>query len=93
MCYAIATPHNIYSATERTYLLIQGEDDAYGSVPITFLKSAMLTTGELDFNDTFIERDVFYPYLYFFWIVFVIMMPIMFNNLLVSHCTLSHVNT
>ena len=64
-------------------------DDEYGSIQITFLKSVMLTTGELDFNDTFITRDVFYPYLYFFWIVFVIVMAIVFNNLLVGYCTLS----
>ena len=73
------------------FLLKQGEDDAYGSVPITLLKTGMLTTGELDFNDTFIEREVLYPYLYFFWIVFVIVMPIVFNNLLVSCCVSAHV--
>jgi len=49
----------------------------------TFLKSIMMTTGELDFNDNFIERNIFYPFLYGFWIVFVIVMPVLFNNLLV----------
>ena len=49
----------------------------------------IMTTGELDFNDNFIERDVFYPFLYAFWIIFVIVMPVLFNNLLVrsSHRT------
>ena len=50
-----------------------------------------MTTGELDFNDNFIERDVFYPFLYAFWIIFVIVMPVLFNNLLVRvHFNCSH---
>ena len=62
----------------------QGTDDAFGSVWLTFLESIIMTTGELDFNDNFIERDVVYPFLYCFWLIFVIVMPILFNNLLVS---------
>ena len=65
------------------YACIQGNDDAFASVGSTLLKSVIMTTGELDFNDNFIDRDVFYPFLYFFWIVFVIVMPVLFNNLLV----------
>ena len=44
-----------------------------------------MTTGELDFDDNFVDRDVYYPYLYGFWIVFVVLMPVLFNNLLVSY--------
>lgn len=63
----------------------QGEDDAFESIYSTFLKSFIMTTGELDFDDNFIERNVHYPFLYYFWIVFVIIMPVLFNNLLVSY--------
>ena len=43
-----------------------------------------MTTGEFDFNDNFIEREVFYPFLYYFFIVFLVIMAVLFNNLLVS---------
>ena len=69
------------------YPWLQGNDDAFGSVGSTLLKSVIMTTGELDFDDNFIDRDVFYPFLYCLWIVFVIVMPVLFNNLLVrTYC-------
>ena len=43
----------------------------------------MMTIGELDFNDNFVERDVNYSFLYWFWMLFVIVMAVLFNNLLV----------
>ena len=46
----------------------------------------MMTIGELDYTDNFVERDVIYPFLYCFWILFIIVMPVLFNNLLVSAC-------
>ena len=45
-----------------------------------------MTTGEFDFDDNFIERKVFFPFLYAFWLLFIIVMPVLFNNLLVSYC-------
>ena len=60
-----------------------GNDDTFATLPRTFLKSVMMTIGELDFNDNLIERDIFYPFLYWFWILFVIVMAVLFNNLLV----------
>jgi len=70
-----------------SYLIfcVQGFDDSFESVGTTLLKSIVMTTGEYDFEDNLISRDVFYPFLYYFWIVFVIIMPILFNNLLVSY--------
>ena len=65
------------------FICTQGNDDAFGSVGVTLLKSVMMTIGELDFNENFIDQDVYYPFLYCFWIVFVIVMPVLFNNLLV----------
>ncbi|XP_065891015.1 transient receptor potential cation channel subfamily A member 1-like [Dysidea avara] len=61
-----------------------GEHDPFETIFTTFLKSLTMTTGELEFVDNFIERDVFYPFVYYFWIVFVIIMPVLFNNLLVG---------
>ena len=68
---------------------MQEDDDAFSSIWLTLLKSVTMTIGELDFNDNFIEREVVFPFLYAFWILFVIVMPVLFNNLLVSvhsHC-------
>ena len=57
------------------------------------LKTLVMTTGELDFNDIYINDQemvddnisLAYPIEFtIFWIVFIIMMPILFSNLLVS---------
>ena len=65
-------------------LHMQGEDDAFQTIYSTFLDTIVMTTGEFDFNDNFIEREVFYPFLYYFFIVFLVIMAVLFNNLLVS---------
>ena len=66
-------------------ICLQESDDSFESVGITFLKSIAMATGEYDFDDNLVDRDIFYPFLYYFWIVFVIIMPILFSNLLVSN--------
>ena len=52
-----------------------------------------MTTGELDFDGIFFNsqedaddgNNLFYPHVaYFLWIVFIVMMPILLSNLLVS---------
>ena len=64
--------------------MVQGIDDAFATISSTLLRSVMMTIGELDYTDNFVERDVLYPFLYCFWILFIIVMPVLFNNLLVS---------
>ena len=51
----------------------------------------MMTTGELEYGDNFRQNDeeeeIPYPVLSFpLWIIFVIVMPILFANLLVGIC-------
>lgn len=43
------------------------------------------TTGELDYGDIFLEGGLLYtPMAYILFIVFIVLMPVLFNNLLVS---------
>ena len=64
--------------------------------PLTFsniwrsvLKTLVMTTGELDFDTIYLNDDdtmrLAYPIEFtILWVVFIIMMPILFSNLLVS---------
>ena len=43
-----------------------------------------MTTGEFDFGDTFFNSTLPYPVTTFaLWVIFIIVMPVLFNNLLV----------
>ena len=85
MCSIKEYQYNLIHTYIYIYIYLQGTDDndAFRTLRGTFLKSVMMTIGELDFNDNFIEREIFYPFLYWFWILFVIVMAVLFNNLLV----------
>ena len=44
----------------------------------------MQTTGELDYGDLFLEGGLLYtPMAYILFIVFIVLMPVLFNNFLV----------
>ena len=71
---------------------MQGERSAFSSPGRSLAKTAVMTTGELDFDGIFFNsqedaeggNDLFYPHIaYFLWIVFIIIMPILLSNLLV----------
>jgi len=56
------------------------------------MRSLVSTTGELDYSDTFrfkndnVVGEVRYDVItYFLWVLFIILMPILFANLLVSN--------
>ena len=50
----------------------------------------MQTTGELDYGDLFLEGGLLYtPMAYILFIVFIVLMPILFNNLLVRQFSMS----
>ena len=53
--------------------------------PKSCVKTLVMITGEFEFDDIFFSSTISYPFTtYILWIVFIILMPILFNNLLVS---------
>jgi len=73
-------------------ITFKGERSSFSSPGRSLVKTAVMTTGELDFDDIFFNsqddaeagNDLFYPVIaYFLWIVFIIVMPILLSNLLV----------
>ena len=66
---------------------------AFSSPGRSLVKTMVMTTGEFDFDGIFFNsqedaedgNDLFYPQIaYILWIVFIILMPIILTNLLVS---------
>ena len=58
---------------------------AFEKFPQSCVKTLVMTTGEFEFDKIFFSSTVSYPYTtYILWIIFIILMPILFNNLLVS---------
>ena len=63
------------------------------------LKTLVMTTGEFEFDTIFVNEqelvdadlDLLFPTLTtIIWVIFVVTMPILFNNLLVCNATSSH---
>ena len=55
------------------------------SVPRALINTLVKTTGELDFGDIFNQGNLLFPFIaYFLFVLFVIIMPVLFSNLLVS---------
>ena len=61
---------------------------AFQEFPQSCVKTLVMITGEFEFDEIFLNNSadtIPYPVTtYILWIVFVILMPILFNNLLVS---------
>ena len=61
---------------------------AFQEFPQSCVKTLVMITGEFEFDAIFLNNSadtITYPVTtYVLWIVFVILMPILFNNLLVS---------
>ena len=58
---------------------------AFEMFPESCVKTVVMTTGEFEFEEIFFSSTIPYPYTtYALWIVFIIVMPVLFNNLLVS---------
>ena len=61
---------------------------AFQEFPQSCVKTLVMFTGEFEFDEIFLNNSadtITYPVTtYILWIVFVILMPILFNNLLVS---------
>ena len=79
-------------------VILQGRRTPFSDLGRSFLKIFVMTTGELDFDAIFVNHQELvdaglvrlYPTLtIFLWIIFVITMPILFNNLLVR-CDACH---
>ncbi|XP_065884360.1 transient receptor potential cation channel subfamily A member 1-like isoform X2 [Dysidea avara] len=86
LCFAFALPFYIL-------LTLPGRRTPFSDLGRSFLKIFVMTTGELDFDAIFVNHQELvdaglvrlYPTLtIFLWIIFVITMPILFNNLLVG---------
>jgi len=61
------------------------------------MRSLVMTTGELDYSDTFRfgddDGEVHYDVMTnFLWVLFIILMPVLFANLLVSKRLVIHLN-
>ena len=62
-----------------------GELTAFASVPRALINTVVKTVGELDFGDIFNQGNLLFPFIaYFLFTMFVIIMPVLFSNLLVS---------
>ena len=63
---------------------------AFSTPTESFAKTIMQTAGELDYGTIFEEDALLYtPMAYILFILFVILMPVLFNNLLVRSVRLS----
>lgn len=59
--------------------------EAFSTPAHSIAKTIMQTTGELDFEILFNDADLLYsPMAYILFITFVVLVPILFSNLLVS---------
>lgn len=57
---------------------------AFKKFPQSYVKTVVMTTGEFEFEEIFFSSTIPYPYTtYALWVVFIIVMPVLFNNLLV----------
>ena len=66
-----------------------GELTAFVSPPRALVNAIIQTTGELDFGDIFNSGNLLYsPAAYLLFLTFVVILPIIFNNLLVSKSTI-----
>ena len=60
--------------------------EAFTTPAHSIAKAIMQTAGELDFEIIFNDADLLYfPMAYILFITFVVLMPILFSNLLVSY--------
>ena len=71
--------------------MLQGTRTPFESVGRSMLKTLVMTTGEFEFDTIYVneeendEEELKYPVIFtILWIVFIIMMPVLFSNLLVS---------
>ena len=57
----------------------------FSTPALSIARVLVQTTGELDYNDLFLEGGLLYtPMAYILFIVFIVLLPTLFNNLLVS---------
>ena len=73
--------------------ILQGRTTPFSSVSRSMLKTLVMTTGEFEFDTIYINDqelvdeglNLFLPELTgIFWVIFIIIMPIIFSNLLVG---------
>jgi len=92
-----------YAITNTCSWLIQEEvDNSFHTPAFSLIKSLVMTTGELEYEQVFRFRDShddeppgalnFIAMSNILWIVFVIIMPLLFVNLLVSGYSYSYLN-
>ena len=75
------------------FFILQGRRTPFSNVARSMLKTLVMTTGEFEFDTIFINDQelvdeglsLLFPWLTaLMWVIFVIVMPILFSNLLVS---------
>ena len=81
--------------TNRMQLLIQLHVSILQRTPFShsgraIVKVMAMTTGELDFDDLFHQQEgedeiAFPPLSFLLWIIFLVLMPVLLSNLLVSY--------
>ena len=78
------TDTHLYSYTQHFSSRYQvGPLMAFSTPAKSFAKTIMQTAGELDYSTIFDEALLYTPMAYILFILFVILMPILFSNLLV----------
>ena len=83
----------MYNTLGRTVLcsFLQDENgsgiiEAFSTPAHSIAKVIVQATGDLDYGTLFLEGGLLYsPMAYILFIVFIVLMPILFNNLLVSY--------
>ncbi|RMX40138.1 hypothetical protein pdam_00002233 [Pocillopora damicornis] len=67
------------------YILMGNNQNLFGSLPKSLMKTFIMTLGELNFEATYINKDVDVPFLNFgIFILFALVMPIILMNMLIG---------